>query len=287
MPSFRPDELKYQLDRIRSGGQLAKSVDNLKLIFSLIDLTSLNTDDTSTVIKNMCLKINDFPYRFPDIPNVGAICVYPSLVHAVRENLKIQSVQIASVAAGFPSSQTFLAVKEMECRMAVEAGANEIDIVLSVGKYLENDLDAVSREISRIKEVISPARLKVILESGLITEPSDIYKASMASLRAGADFIKTSTGKIQPAASPEAVFVMCHAIKDHYKETGIKGGIKPAGGIGTAEQALDYAGIVCSILGKEWLAPAYFRIGASRLSNQVLSEISLIETGKKEMVDYF
>lgn len=285
--SFSAHELKTHLDRVHAEGQLDKSSGNLKLIFSLIDLTSLNTEDTASKIKTMCFKINRFSEHFPDIPNVSAICIYPSLVPVVKEQLNVPSVEIASVAAGFPSSQTFFAVKEMESIMAVEAGASEIDIVISVGKYLEDELEPMCGEISRIKKAIEPARLKVILETGLIPEPADIYKASMASLKAGADFIKTSTGKIQPAATPEAVLVMCYAIKDFYKETGKKAGIKPAGGIGTAELALGYASIVQSVLGKDWLDPKLFRIGASRLANQILSEISCIETGGTGELNYF
>lgn len=285
--SFGPDELKAQIDHINAEQQLEKSPENMKLIFSVIDLTSLNTEDTAERIKTMCLKINRFSGHFPDIPNVGAICVYPSLVPVVKEHLNVTGVKIASVAAGFPSSQTFLPVKEMECRMAAEAGASEIDIVMSVGNFIGAELDPVCSEISRIKEVIGPAKLKVILETGLLREPENIYNASMACLRAGADFIKTSTGKITPAATPEAVLVMCHAIKDFYTETGKKSGIKPAGGIGTAGQALGYASIVQAVLGKDWLDPSLFRIGASRLANQVLSEISLIETGGTGTPDYF
>ncbi len=284
---FSPEDLKNRLEQVGSRGYLENSPDNLRLMFSLIDLTSLNTHDTPGGIKELCRRINEFPEKFPATPNIGAICVYPSLVPAVSENLRVQGVGIASVGAGFPSSQTFLPVKELECRMAVEAGATEIDIVISVGRYLENDLEFVSREISRIKQIVAPAKLKVILETGLLPGPSDIYKASLASLQAGADFIKTSTGKIQPAATPESVLVMCQAIKDHHEDTGIMSGIKPAGGISTAEQALSYAGIIRSVLGEEWLDPAFFRIGASRLANHILTEIARLEGESSDPVDYF
>ncbi len=280
-------ELKPILDRIAAVEQLEKSPENLKLMFSLIDLTSLGTNDTQDKIKNICHKINGVPDQFPDIPNVGAICVYPSMVHIVKANLRAQGVGIASVAAGFPSSQTFLPVKEMECKLAVDSGATEIDIVISVGRFLEADLDFIAEEIRKIKEIIAPAKLKVILETGLLSSPAEIYNASFVSLRAGADFIKTSTGKIQPSATPEAVLVMCHALKDFYQSTGTKAGIKPAGGINTAEQALMYAGIIKTILGQEWLDPKKFRIGASRLANQILSEISLSESGEAVDVSYF
>ncbi|HEC43047.1 MAG TPA: deoxyribose-phosphate aldolase [Bacteroides sp.] len=281
------EKLKPILDRIGSEEKLGKSLDNLKLMFSLIDLTSLNTDDTADKIKKMCLKVNGIKDQFPGVPNVGAVCVYPSMVHAVKTNLLAEGVGIASVAAGFPSSQTFLQVKEMESKLAVDSGATEIDIVISVGRFLDADYEFMSEEIRKIREIISPAKLKVILETGLLSSPGQIYKASVTCLQAGADFIKTSTGKIQPAATPEAVLVMCHALKDFFDETGRKAGIKPAGGISTADEALMYAGIIKSTLGTDWLDPKLFRIGASRLANQILSEISHLKSGIAEDVSYF
>ncbi len=278
---------EFSLDDIRSGTLIEKDPGSLKLIFSLVDLTTLNTDDTASKVKMMCEKMNEFPGQFPDYPLVGAICVYPLLVPVVHENLVEKQVNIASVAAGFPSSQTYPEVKEKESRMAVEAGANEIDIVISVGKFLTMEFDYVSAEIRNIKKAIGDAKLKVILETGLLPDPSAIYRASMISMESGADFIKTSTGKIQPAATPEAVLVMCHAIKDFMQKTGRKVGIKPAGGISTSEQALAYASIVKGVLGEEWLDPGLFRIGASKLANNLLSEIFSMETGKKQVVSYF
>ncbi|MFC2080645.1 deoxyribose-phosphate aldolase [Bacteroidota bacterium] len=285
--SFNENDLSKALEQINSQGKIGSSLDNLKLIFSLIDLTSLNTEDTVGKIRTMCVRVSEFSDHYPDIPNLGAICVYPSMVPVVKDNLKAPGVGIASVAAGFPSSQTFMPVKEMESRLAVEAGATEIDIVISVGRYLEDDMEYIAEEIRGIKSIIAPSKLKVILETGLLSGAEAIYNASMVSMRAGADFIKTSTGKVQPAASPEAVLVMCHAIKAYFKETGIKTGIKPAGGISTPEQALAYASIVQAILGKEWLDPSLFRIGASRLANGILSEISHIKTGETSDVNYF
>ncbi len=285
--NLSPDDINAVLEQISSGDKIEKSSDNLKLMFSLIDLTSLNTQDTGMNIKEICQKVNGFADCFPGVPNVGAICVYPSLVHIVHETLQVPGVGIASVAACFPSSQSFLAVKELECEMAIKAGATEIDVVISVGRYLENDMEYISNEISSIKRITGPAKLKVILETGLLPVPSDVYRASMASLQAGADFIKTSTGKVQPAATPQAVLMMCYAIKDFFEESGKKAGIKPAGGISTADQALHYAGIIRSVLGDDWLDPSLFRIGASRLANHILSEIILVETGKTEEVGYF
>lgn len=278
---------KSSLDDIRSKTLIEKDPVSLKLIFSLVDLTTLNTDDTASKLRMMCEKMNDFPDQFPGYPLVGAICVYPLLVPVVHENLVVKQVNIASVAAGFPSSQTFPEVKEIESRMAVEAGANEIDIVISLGKFLNNELDYVSAEIRQIKKAIGDAKLKVILETGLLPDPSAIYRASMVSMESGADFIKTSTGKIQPAATPEAVLIMCHAIKSFMEQTGRKVGIKPAGGISTAEHAFEYASIVKGVLGDEWLDPGLFRIGASRLANNLLSEIFFMETGKQKEVSYF
>lgn len=280
-------QIESSLDDIRSRVLIEKDSASLKLVFSLIDLTTLNTDDTASKVKMMCEKMNEFPGKFPGYPLVGAICVYPILVPVVNENLSRKQVNIASVVAGFPSSQTFPEVKVMESRMAVKAGANEIDMVISVGKFLNDELDYVSAEIRQIKKAIGTAKLKVILETGLLPDPSAIYRASMVSMEAGADFIKTSTGKIQPAATPEAVLVMCHAIKDFMKETGRMIGIKPAGGISTTALALEYSSIVKGVLGEQWLNPGLFRIGASRLANNLLSEIISMETGKQQEISYF
>jgi deoxyribose-phosphate aldolase len=247
----------------------------------------LNTDDTASKAIQLCRKVNEFHDHFQDLPLVGALCVYPLLVPVLKENLMSNEVNIASVAAGFPASQTFPEIKELESRKALEAGANEIDMVISVGKFLEKEIEYVSAEILRIKKAIGGAKLKVILETGLLPDPSAIYLASMVSMESGADYIKTSTGKVQPAATPEAVLVMCHAIKTFQDQTGRKVGIKPAGGISTAEHALEYATIVKGILGEEWLDPGLFRIGASRLVNNILSELATLETGQRQVITYF
>ena len=285
--NLSPGWLQSQLERIQSVESMKMTPEHLRLVFGLIDLTSLNTVDNPEGIKAICHKLNGFRDRFPDVPDVAAVCVYPSLVPVVKANLKVSSVSIASVAGGFPSSQTFPEIKELESRLAVRAGANEIDIVISLGKFLAGDLDSVRGEISRIREIILPARLKVILESGLIPDPADLYRAARLCLDAGADFIKTSTGKVQPAATPEAVLVMCQAIRDFHEETGRKAGIKPAGGIATAEQALGYAAIVRSVLGQTWLSPDLFRIGASRLSNQILASLRNLESVTTGDTEYF
>jgi deoxyribose-phosphate aldolase len=227
------------------------------------------------------------PSRFPGFPNVGALCVYPSLISEVTSHLKAEGVGIVSVGAGFPASQTFTEIKLAECVMAVKAGATEIDIVISLGKFLEGDYNFVASEIRQIKDAIGSIKLKVILETGLLQTAADIYKASEVSIQSGADFIKTSTGKLEPAASPEAVYIMCLAIRNHYKATGIRTGIKPAGGISTPEQALQYMSVVRSVLGDEWLHPGLFRIGASRLVNKVLEDLHFKMSGKHVDLKYF
>lgn len=273
--------------RIMKTGLIPKSRKSLSLILSCIDLTSLNADDTGSKVRLMCKRINELPSRFPGCPNVGAICVYPSFISEVAAHLKADGVGIASVGAGFPSSQTFFEIKLSECVQAVKVGATEIDIVLSVGKFLEGDYKYTASEIRQIKKAVGKINLKVILETGLLPTPSDIYKASQLSIQSGADFIKTSTGKVEPAASPEAVLIMCEAIRNHHRVTGRKIGIKPAGGISTPEQALQYLSIVMAVLGDEWLNPGLFRIGASRLANRILEDLQYMISGKKKFLQYF
>jgi deoxyribose-phosphate aldolase len=243
-------------------------------ILNSIDLTSLNTTDNKSQILRLTGKVNSFSGRFSNIPNVAAICVYPNFVPVVKEKLTVKNVKIASVAGGFPSSQTFRSIKVAECKMAVDEGADEIDIVLPVGAFLGNDFEMVAGEISEIKDAVGEKHLKVIVESGLLGDYEQIFKASMIAMDAGADFIKTSTGKTSVSATPEAAFTMCRAIMDFYTETGIKVGFKAAGGIVTTADALTYYNIVSSCLGEEWLNNNLFRIGASRLANNILADIS-------------
>jgi len=245
----------------------------LKRMFSLIDLTSLNTQDNDETIKGMVKKVNDFPNHYPDMPDVAAICIYPPFVKLVKENASRDNIHVAAVSAGFPSSQTYMSVKLAECEIANNKGADELDIVLSLGKYFEGDLTHCSTEISLIKQAIKPSHLKVILESGLMNKLTDVYQASMLALKSGADFIKTSTGKDKKSADPVSVYVMCQAIKNHYEETGFKAGIKPAGDISTPNDALAYYAVVDDVLGEEWLNNKLFRIGASRLANNLLTAI--------------
>lgn len=246
----------------------------LMSILNVIDLTSLNTTDNKSNIIHLTGRVNSFQSRFSNIPNIAAICVFPNLVSVVKEKLTAKNVEIASVAGAFPTSQTFRAIKVAECKMAIEAGASEIDIVIPVGAFLGNDYSLVAEEIQELKEAVGERTLKVIVESGLLGEYEQIYRASMIAMDAGADFIKTSTGKTNISATPEAAFVMCMAISDFYKETGIKVGFKAAGGIVTAADAVYYQQIVNHCLGKEWLGKKLFRIGASRLANNILSEIA-------------
>ena len=246
----------------------------LMSILNLIDLTSLNTTDNKSNIINFTGRVNSFQSRFTNIPNVAAICVYPNFVSVVKEKLSAKNVKIASVAGAFPTSQTFRSIKMAECKMAIDAGADEIDIVIPVGAFLGNDYVMVADEIREIKEAVGNKLLKVIVESGLLGSYELIFKASMIAMDAGADFIKTSTGKVAVSATPEAAYVMCHAVSDFYAETGIRVGFKAAGGIATIEDALVYYRIVRHCLGDEWLNNKYFRIGASRLANNILSGIA-------------
>jgi deoxyribose-phosphate aldolase len=245
----------------------------LKTALSCIDLTTLNQTDNKTVAEKLCNNVNSFKIDFPDLPNIAAICVYPALLEEIKIGLRAPKVSIAAVGAGFPASQTFLSVKLAECKLLASRGADEIDIVMSVGKFLEGEFQYVADEISLIREATGGVHLKVILETGKLSSPENIRVASLLAMEAGADFIKTSTGKESPAASPEAVYVMSRAISDYYKASGRKIGVKPAGGISTPEDALNYICIVGELLGKEWLNPGLFRIGASRLANNLLSEI--------------
>jgi len=242
-------------------------------MLAVIDLTSLNTTDNKSHILQLTGKVNSFNAKYSNIPTVAAICVYPNFVSLVREKLTARNVKIAAVAGGFPSSQTFRSIKLSECRLAVDAGADEIDIVISLGSFLSGDYSAVADEIREIKSNIGDVLLRVIIESGLMQTHEQIFNASMIAMDAGADFIKTSTGKTSISATPEAAYVMCTAISVFFRETGIRVGFKPAGGIVTSTDAAVYAGITKSVLGEEWINPSLFRLGASRLANNILSDI--------------
>ena len=245
----------------------------LAQIFSLIDLTSLSEKDNAENIGRMCSQLNMLPESYPDLPSPAAICIFPELVPIVKAKLNNPLVNVASVGAGFPASQTFLEIKMKEVALIVEEGADEIDIVMSVGKFQLGLTEEVFEEIKIIKEQMGSLHLKVILETCALKDLTEVRKASFLAMDAGADFIKTSTGKAGTGASPDSFAVMCEAIRDFYGKTGKKVGIKPAGGISTIEAAYEYYGIVRHILGEEWLNPEKFRIGASRLANNVIRNI--------------
>ena len=251
-----------------------------KRCFNSIDLTSLKETDTEAEITAMVEKVNNFDNNFPEIPNVAAICIYPALVPVVQATLT-ESIGIAAVSAGFPASQTFIEIKVAETAMCVMEGATEIDVVISVGKFLEGKYEEVFEELTEIKSACREAHLKVILETGALKTAENIKKASVLAMAAGADFIKTSTGKIPVAATPEATYIMCTAIKEWNEKTGAKVGYKPAGGIATSEDAVKHYTLVKEILGNEWLNNKLFRFGASSLANKLLTSI------QKEDVKYF
>lgn len=244
-------------------------------IYGCIDLTTLNSTDTREGVWQFTEKVNSFDGTRPDIPNVAAICVYPNFARTVKEALTAD-VQIAAVSAGFPSSQTFTEVKVAETALAVADGADEIDVVINLGLFLGEEYEEMCEELSEIKEACRQATLKVILETGALKTASNIYKASILSLYSGADFLKTSTGKGYPGASPEAAWVMCRAISDYHQKTGRKVGIKVSGGVATPDDALTYYTIMKETLGEEWCNKSLFRVGASRLADALLSEISTI-----------
>lgn len=271
-------------EAIEKAKQTAKEFDRekyLKLVFNCIDLTSLNSDDTFAKIEKMTQKVNNFQNQFPEMPNVAAMCVYPNFIETIKKTLTVPEVKIASVTAGFPSSQTFLEIKTQETRLCVQREADEVDMVISVGEFMNEDYPYIFHETKKIRKAAGDAHLKVILETGLLNNPDLIYKASIIAISAGGDFIKTSTGKEKVGATFEAAYVMAMAIKDYYDDTMEKTGFKPAGGIVNPDDALIYLAIIKNVLGDEWMNNNLFRFGASRLANNILSEIY-----KKE-ISYF
>lgn len=253
----------------------------LKKCFSLMDLTTLHTNDTDESVLKLVRKVNDLPSRYPDYPLPASICVYPNFAHVVRENRADENVHVTTVSSCFPSAQSFLEVKVRECELAVEDGADEIDIVLALNSFLSGDYEKAAGEIKAMKAAIDTKAatlgrkviLKAILETGLLVSPENIAKASFLAMEAGADFIKTSTGKVDVNATPMAAFVMCECIKCYYEQTGRKVGFKAAGGISTAKDAVAYYYIVSSVLGDEWLDRSLFRFGVSRLGNSLMGAI--------------
>lgn len=244
-----------------------------RFLFNSIDLTTLKATDSPVSVSNFTEAVNRFEEEYPELPNVAAICVYPNFAQVVRAVLEVSEVDIACVSGGFPSSQTFPEVKVAETALAIDGGADEIDIVINVGDFLDGDYESVCDEISELKEACREGILKVILETGALKTAANIKAASILALYSGADFLKTSTGKEYPGASLFAAYVMMQAIKEYYEKTGRRVGFKCAGGVSNTDDAVKYYTLAKEILGEEWLTKDYFRIGASRLANTLLSDI--------------
>ena len=280
---YSPDKeaIDNALEIIAANAANIVSPEVLKDCLSAVDLTSLKTDDTPASIAAMVKKVNGFKAEFPDCPLPASICVYPNFASVVRENRCSEDVHVTVVSACFPSSQSYLEVKLRECELAVENGADEVDIVLSLSAFLSGDYETAGNEIRAVRQTVDRAAardgrkvtLKVILETGLLLRHELIAEASFLAMEAGADFIKTSTGKVSVNATPAAAYVMCECIRKFYEKTGRKVGFKPAGGISTSLDAVCYYSIVSAILGREWLSKDLFRLGVSRLANTLLSDI--------------
>lgn len=267
-------EVKDLLSGIEQNMEKWRRPEVLLACIGFTDLTTLKTEDTPSKVAAFTEKVNNLKNEFPQAPYPASICVYPNFASVIKETLNVSGVDITTVAGCFPCSQSFLEVKRLECRMAAESGANEIDIVLAHNSFLEGRYEDAAEEISQIrKDLGKDVTLKVILESGSLADPQKIAAASYLAMEAGADFIKTSTGKQEPAATPEAAVVMCDCIRNYWRATGRKIGFKPAGGISTTKDALTYYAIVETILGEEWLCRDLFRIGASRLVNNLLTDL--------------
>ena len=273
-----------QLDDAKIAAQVAQLIEEKvaendtpevkKFLMGSIELTTLKTTDSEESVMRFTERVNDFDNDYPALPHVATICVYPRFASVVSETLQVEGVEVACVSGSFPSSQALIEVKVAETALALKDGATEIDMVMSVGAFLSEDYETVCDEISELKAVCGECKLKVILETGLLPSASAIKKASLLAMYAGADYIKTSTGKEKPAATPEAAYVMCQAIKEYYEKTGIQIGFKPAGGLNTVHDALVYYTIVKEVLGERWLTNQWFRLGTSRLANLLLSEVT-------------
>ena len=249
------------------------TVEVKKFLLNSVELTTLKTTDSEDSVLRFVEKVNKFDDVYPELGHVATVCVYPNFAKICHDTLENEGVEIACVSACFPSSQSFGEVKIAETALALKDGATEIDIVIPVGKFLSGDYEGMCDEIAEIKAVCGERKLKTILETGCLKTASNIKKASLLAMYAGADYIKTSTGKLEPAATPEAAFVMCQAIKEYYEKTGIQIGFKPAGGMKTVQDALVYYTIVKEVLGEKWLTNQWLRLGTSSLANKLLSEI--------------
>lgn len=249
-----------------------------KFLLGSVELTTLKTTDSEESVMAFTERVNAFDEQYPELPHVATICVYPCFAKTVSETLEVDGVEITCVSGSFPSSQALIEVKIAETALAIKDGATEIDIVMPVGKFLSGDYESVADDISELKAVCGDKKMKVILETGCLKTAQNIKKASILAMYAGADYIKTSTGKLEPAATPEAAYVMCQAIKEYYEKTGIQIGFKPAGGLNTVMDAIIMYTIVKEVLGEKWLTNVWFRMGTSRLANLLLSEVVGHET---------
>ena len=249
-----------------------------KFLMGSVELTTLKTTDSDESVLAFTERVNQFDAAYPALPHVATICVYPRFAKVVSETLEVDGVEIACVSGSFPSSQALIEVKTVETALAIKDGATEIDMVLSVGAFLSGDYETVCDEIRQMKDACGEQKMKVILETGCLKTAANIKTASILAMYSGADYIKTSTGKLEPAATPEAAYVMCQAIKEYYEQTGIQIGFKPAGGLNSVMDALIYYTIVKEVLGEKWLTNQWFRMGTSRLANLLLSEVIGEET---------
>lgn len=280
---YTPDKesISKRLDAIAANIDNVTSPEVLKNCMALMDLTTLHTDDSPESVKKLVGKVNSFMNDYPEYPLPASICVFPNLASVVRENLATSDVHVTAVAGCFPTSQSFIEVKVKECEMAVEAGADEIDIVLALNAFMSGDEETARKEIRTIRAAVDEAAakagrkvtLKVILETGLLVTPENIANASFLAMEEGADFIKTSTGKVSVNATPMAAYIMCESIKAFHEKTGRKVGFKAAGGISTSKDAVCYHSIVKTILGNDWINKELFRFGVSRLANSLMSSI--------------
>lgn len=275
------ENIDKELKALHDNVSLWMTDEVLKQCLSMLDLTTLKPTDTYTSVRKLVEKVNLAKKAFPEYPLPASICVYPNFAQTIKENLKAEGVHVTVVAGCFPASQSFKEVKVLESGMAVEKGADEVDIVLALNSFLDRDLNYCSEEIKAIRKVVGDKILKVILETGALADEGRIREASFLAMESGADFIKTSTGKTEPAATPFAAMIMCDCIRQYYKDTGRKVGFKPAGGISVAKDAVVYYGIVSTVLGNDWLNPSLMRLGASRVANSIISELN------KSSVNYY
>lgn len=274
------DFIETEIAKIREKSEGLKNKDVYTKIFNCIDLTTLNTTDSQESVKKFVDRVNDFDNEYPQFPNVAAVCVFSNFAAVVRSQLEVSGVKIAVVAGGFPSGQTYTEIKVADVALAVSEGAEEVDVVMNLGMLLDGSYEELCDELIEVKHAAKDAHMKVIIESGALRDPEKIRNASLLALWSDADFIKTSTGKVYEGASPLAAYVMCKCIKEYYEKTGRKVGFKAAGGVRSADDAILYYAIVKDILGEEWLDNSLFRIGASSLANNILTEMTGVSDQK-------